>query len=125
MDSIVLKNSLDKHSTIENLVINTILKVRTIPNVQLLKMNMELSSYICNIIENEVGVSNKTSKNIDKLDVFMRIVQEVFNNTITEADKKILVCQVEYLLDNNKIKILDPFAVWSKKVFTYLKSKIV
>jgi hypothetical protein len=67
----------------------------------------------------------KTNKKIDKLDVFIRIVNEVFDRTITEEDKKILIGQVEYLLTNNKIKILDPFIIWGKQVFNWVKSKII
>jgi len=125
METVIFKNSLETHNNVENLVIDLTTKIRAIPNVLNLKLDIELTCYICNVIENEVGTNNKTNKKIDKLDVFVRIVNEVFNGTITEEEKKILIGQVEYLLTNNKIKILDPFIIWGKQVFNWVKSKII
>ena len=125
METVIFKNSLETHNNVENLVIDLTTKIRAIPNVLNLKLDIELTCYICNVIENEVGANNKTNKKIDKLDVFVRIVTEVFNGTITEEEKKILIGQVEYLLTNNKIKILDPFVIWGKQVFNWVKSKII
>ena len=125
METVIFKNSLETHNNVETLVIDLTTKIRKIPNVLNLKLDIELTCYICNVIENEVGANNKTNKKIDKLDVFVRIVTEVFNGTITEEEKKILIGQVEYLLTNNKIKILDPFIIWGKQVFNWVKSKII
>ena len=125
METVIFKNSLETHNNVETLVIDLTTKIRKIPNVLNLKLDIELTCYICNVIENEVGANNKTNKKIDKLDVFIRIVNEVFDRTITEEDKKILIGQVEYLLTNNKIKILDPFIIWGKQVFNWVKSKII
>ena len=111
METVIFKNSLETHNNVENLVIDLTTKIRAIPNVLNLKLDIELTCYICNVIENEIGANNKTNKKIDKLDVFVRIVTEVFNGTITEEDKKILIGQVEYLLTNKKIKLLDPFII--------------
>ena len=125
METVIFKNSLETHNNVENLVIDLTTKIRAIPNVLNLKLDIELTCYICNVIENEIGANNKTNKKIDKLDVFVRIVNEVFNGTITEEEKKILIGQVEYLLTNKKIKMLDPFIIWSGKVFNWIKSKII
>ena len=125
METVIFKNSLETHNNVENLVIDLTTKIRAIPNVLNLKLDIELTCYICNVIENEVGANNKINKKIDKLDVFVRIVTEVFNGTITEEEKKILIGQVEYLLNNNKIKLLDPFIIWGKQVFNWVKSKII
>ena len=125
METVIFKNSLETHNNVENLVIDLTTKIRAIPNVLNLKLDIELTCYICNVIENEIGANNKTNKKIDKLDVFVRIVNEVFNGTITEEEKKILIGQVEYLLTNKKIKLLDPFIIWGKQVFNWVKSKII
>ena len=125
MERVIFKNSLETHNNVETLVIDLTTKIRKIPNVLNLKLDIELTCYICNVIENEVGANNKTNKKIDKLDVFVRIVNEVFNGTITEEEKKILIGQVEYLLTNKKIKMLDPFIIWSGKVYNWIKSKII
>ena len=125
METVVFKNSLDTHFIVENIVINAVSKVKAIPNFILLKLDLELTCFICNIIENEVKPNNSTKKKIDKLNIFIRIINDVFYNMISEEDKKLLIAQVEYLLNNNKIKIADPFIIWSKKVFNYIKNKIV
>ena len=125
METVIFKNSLETHNNVETLVIDLTTKIRKIPNVLNLKLDIELTYYICNVIENEIGANNKTNKKIDKLDVFVRIVNEVFNGTITEEEKKILIGQVEYLLTNKKIKMLDPFIIWGGKIFNWVKSKII
>ena len=125
METVIFKNSLETHNNVEKLVIDLINKIQTIPNVLNLKLDIELTCYICNVIENEVGANNKTNKKIDKLDVFVRVVTEVFNGTITKEEKKILIGQVEYLLTNKKIKLLDPFIIWGKQVYNWVKSKII
>ena len=126
METVIFKNSLETHNNVENLVIDLTTKIRAIPNVLNLKLDIELTCYICNVIENEVGAKQqKQNKKIDKLDVFVRIITEVFNGTITEEDKKILIGQVEYLLTNDKIKMLDPFITWGGKIFNWVKSKIL
>ena len=52
METVIFKNSLETHNNVENLVIDLTTKIRAIPNVLNLKLDIELTCYICNVIEN-------------------------------------------------------------------------
>ena len=117
------KNSLDFHNKVETLVIQCTDTIRQIPNVEKLRLDIELTAHICNIIENKCIVKNK--KNLDKKAICMRIMSEVFNNNLTEVELKLLSDQVEYLWNNGRIKKLDALVVWGTSVFNWIKKKIV
>ena len=118
------KNSLEIFNKTETFIISAVTKIAAIPNVATLKLDIELTAYICNIIENEITSSNKKKKDTDKKIIFFRIIQEIFTS-LNEQEKKLLGDQIEYLLENNKIKKIDPFVMWIKSVGTWMKKKIV
>lgn len=123
MEVIEYKNTLASFNHIETFIISAVKKICEIPNVATLKLDIELTAYICNIIENEI-VSSKKKSSTDKKVIFFRIIQEIFQS-LTEPEKKLLGDQIEYLLENGKIKKVDPFGVWLKSVGTWIKKKIV
>ena len=118
------KNSLEIFNKTETFIISAVTKIAAIPNLATLKLDIELTCYICNIIENEIVSSNKKKKDTDKKVIFFRIIQEIFTS-LNEQEKKLLGDQIEYLLENNKIKKIDPFVMWIKSVGTWMKKKIV
>ena len=125
MEAIEFKNSLESFHQIETLIINAVKKICEIPNVATLKLDIELTCYICNIIENEIISSKKKkSTTTDKKVIFFRIIQEIFTS-LTEQEKKLLGDQIEYLLENGKIKKVDAVATWFKSVGAWWKSKLV
>ena len=117
------KNSLELFNKTETFIISAVTKISAIPNVATLKLDIELTCYICNIIENEI-TSSKKKKDTDKKVIFFRIIQEIFTS-LNEQEKKILADQIEYLLENNKIKKVDAVALWFKSVGNWIKSKFV
>ena len=123
MEVIEFKNGLESFNKTETFIISAVTKIAAIPNVTTLKLDIELTSYVCNIIENEI-VSSKSKNKTDKKKIFFRIIQEIFTS-LTEQEKKILSDQIEFLLENNKIKKVDPIALWFKTVGNWIKKKIV
>ena len=122
MEVIEFKNNLASFNQTETFIINAVKKICEIPNVATLRLDIELTTYICNIIENEIV--SKKKKSTDKKVIFFRIIQEIFTS-LTEQEKKILSDQIEFLLENNKIKKVDPVALWFKTVGNWIKKKIV
>ena len=118
------KNSLEIFNKTETFIISAVTKIAAIPNVATLKLDIELTAYICNIIENEIISSNKKKKDTDKKILFFRIIQEIFTS-LNEQEKKLLGDQIEYLLENNKIKKIDPVVIYFKSVGKWIKSKFV
>jgi hypothetical protein len=105
METVTLKNSLDTHSTVESLIIKIIQKVRDIPNVSNLKADIELTRFVCCVIENEIPKTDKNQIKPDKKAIFLRIMNEVFiSPQLTEDDRINLSKQIDYLLANNKIR---------------------
>ena len=123
IEKVDFKNSLELFNKTETFIISAVAKIASIPNVLTLKLDIELTSYICNIIENEI-VSSKSKNKTDKKKIFFRIIQEIFTS-LNEQEKKILGDQIEYLLENNKIKKIDAVAAWFKSVGAWIKKKIV
>jgi hypothetical protein len=123
IEKIDFKNSLELFNKTETFIISAVAKIAAIPNVATLKLDIELTSYVCNIIENEI-VSSKSKNKTDKKKIFFRIKQEIFTS-LNEQEKKILGEQIEYLLENGKIKKIDPVATWFKSVGLWIKKKIV
>ena len=105
METVSLKNSLDTHSNVETLIIKIIQKVRDIPNVNNLKADIELTRFVCCVIENEIPKTDKNQIKPDKKAIFLRIMTEVFiSPPLTDDDKLNLSKQIDYLLANNKIR---------------------
>ena len=123
MEVIEFKNNLASFNQTETFIINAVKKICEIPNVATLRLDIELTTYICNIIENEI-IYSKKKKSTDKKVIFFRIIQEIFTS-LTDQEKKILSDQIEYLLENNKIKKIDAVAAWFKSVGLWIKKKIV
>jgi len=123
MEVIEFRNGLESFNKTETFIISAVAKIAAIPNVATLKLDIELTSYICDIIENEI-VSSKSKNKTDKKKIFFRIIQEIFTS-LNEQEKKILGEQIEYLLENGKIKKIDPVATWFKSVGLWIKKKIV
>ena len=69
------------------------------PDFRTLKNDLELLSLICNIIENAISKKSK----LNKADVLVEIFIKLYGN-YTAEEKTVLLKNVDYLLDNGKIK---------------------
>ena len=95
-----LKNHSNKHTLIEDIV--TFVKSKFPNNIIDLKLNIQLTKLVCDIIEDRLP-NNK--KQVDKLDVLLLVLQRIFAETgLNLADTNIIKQQVEFLIDNKKIK---------------------
>lgn len=106
-----------KNLQLENLIIKSICEQlkADFPNMDLIKLNVELINEICNIIE-EVVVSKKL-KNVVKLDLFCRIYESLFGKNILDSNRQFLVSTIEYLHFNNHIKSIS----FLSKVFKFIR----
>lgn len=81
---------------------------------QALKLDIEMINEICNLIEDAVKSNN--IKKINKLELFMKAHLAVFGN-VSEQEKNVLVSNIDYLHNNNKIKARS----FIKKAISFLK----
>jgi hypothetical protein len=100
---IPFKRLLEKHNLFNVVKEGIILKLRSIPEIQKLKMNPELTGLVCNIIENSI-VSNGKKHKLDKMQLATEILTHIFNLNIVEIEY--IKTQIEYLVTNGKIKAI-------------------
>jgi hypothetical protein len=112
-------NALEK-SNIYNCIRDAILqKVIKIPEIQKLKLNVELTLLVCNIIENSINNNSKYHK-IDKKQLAVDILAQSFALNITEIQQ--VKDQIDFLYNNGAIvkisgikKAFSSFTNWIKK----------
>lgn len=73
-------------------------KVKSLPDFNTLKLNPELILLVCNLVEE--GAEKKF--NIDKKDLVMKVMDNIFK--YTEVEKRQIDDQIEFLHSTKKIK---------------------
>ncbi len=99
-DLIMPKNALLKDCKLNQAVDFVIKNLKVIPNYKSRKNDNEFILRACNLIEN-LGIHKKKDKLL-KIDVFVKVFQQLFN--VTEEDLKPSIVTVEFLLDKNLVK---------------------
>ena len=102
-----LPDILMKHSfqafAVENTLIKTIVdKIKLIPFYEQLKNDIEITEHVCNLVENTI-VNNKSSRPIDKKQLVIKIMVQLFNLN-SDTERKIIDQQIDYLINNKMIK---------------------
>lgn len=97
MKGLNFKHSILRKLKTEKLKSGIIEKLREIPDLENLKMDIEVSLFICRCIETEVKKEDK----IIKKDLFIEIIQSIFN--LNRDEILIVEKQIDFLHENNKI----------------------
>ena len=99
MEIIKFKNSLLKVCKISEITkaIVTQLKEKNL-DLNGGRFDLELTTYICNIVENELVDSEKDKK----VEIIVNIIGQLY--VLSNEDKNIITAQIEYLVNNKKIK---------------------
>ena len=96
--NIDLKNSLKIHFDKETLINKITSLIGFIPNYQSLKLDIELTKLVINIIEDELKNDKTTNKN----DLLTTVLGRIFN--LNGDELKVLNQQLEFLKNNKHIK---------------------
>lgn len=116
-----LKNHSNKHTLIDEIV--SFVKSKFPANIIELKLNIQLTKLVCDIIEDRLP-NNK--KQVDKLDVLLLVLQRIFAETgLNLSDTNIIKQQVEFLVDNKKIKGIRVVKKVSKGVLDWVSRKFL
>ena len=99
-------NALEKSNMYNCIRDAIIVKIQKIPQLQSLKLNVELTLLVCNIIENSINNNSKYHK-IDKKQLAVDILQPPFNLNPSEIQQ--LKDQIDFLYNNNQIVKLSGF----------------
>jgi hypothetical protein len=110
LDHIKIKGSLLNHTAYNRLkisVIDTVKKI--IPDLEKIRLNQELTTIICNMVENIYYKRKITS--IDKKNLVIEILNELF--TLSTEESKTIEQQIQFAFDNNLIyKITALQRIW-------------
>jgi len=116
LPDIQLKNSFQSFA-LENTLIKSIVdKIKSIPMYEQLKHDIEITEHVCNLVENTV-IKNKTSRPIDKKQLVIKIMAQLFNLN-SESDRKIVDQHIDYLFNNKMIRKIS----FTSKLFKSVKN---
>ena len=116
-DLVEFKHTLASHIE-QNKIIDEITQIISqIPNFINLRMDPEVTVYVCNVIEQKIKGEHK--KNVSKLDLATLILTKVWNLEENELD--IVTKQIKFLDNNGAIKKVSK----SKKYKKYIKDWLV
>jgi len=99
MDMIIENNSLNKFVKENNLVSKILVKFNVMANLQTLKFDIEMLSYVSNVVENELY-----EHDADEKKAFVLKVMKLIFPSITASEEIIIAGQIQYLIDHKKIK---------------------
>jgi len=115
-------NALEK-SNIYNCIRDAILtKITKIPELQKLRLNVELTLLVCNIIENSISNNSKYHK-IDKKQLVIDIFTQAFN--LNPAEIQLLKDQIEFLYNNGAIIKISKIKKFFSSITNLLKKKAI
>jgi len=120
MIGLKFKNSLALRVKIETIKNSIIEKLKVVPNINDLKLNVELTLFICRCIETEIKKKHK----IQKKDLFFEIISSIFSN-LTRDDNAILEQQIQFLHDNNSITKSTIKNYIANSLYNWIEKKIL
>ena len=115
------KNTLAAHIK-QNQIIDDVCKIiAEIPDLNKMRLDPELTVYVCNIIENLI--EKKDKKEISKLDLASTILAKACNLEHTDLD--IIIKQIKFLDNNGRIKKASAVKKLSKSAWGWFKRKVL
>lgn len=113
------KNTLSTHITQEQAFNSVVEVIKAIPHFENLKLDTELTLYVCRYIETVVKKHHK----IDKKILLLRTLTDVFDLNPTEQIH--ISRQVDFLFNNGKIKTARLVKKVSRGVGAWLAKKLL
>ena len=120
MESIKLNDKLKHLEKIAEISKVIIAKIQSYPDLNDLKLDLDVILYICTIIENEIK-QNKT-KSIDKKSLVISILTKIHPHTAPEL--AILNKQIEFLHSNSLINKITKLEKTGSQLFQWALKKI-
>ena len=122
MDLVDFKNSLDDHNTTYTTVDAIVQKIQSIPNHQNLKLDLELTLYVCKVVENVISKKSKTST-IDKGEIVVSVFKAIFPR-LTDEEIAYVKKQIQYFWSNKLIKRRSTLIKFGIFAFNIIKKKL-
>ena len=101
------KNTLKKHNLVFSLIEQVAEKIKSVPQFEKLRVEIELVKTVCLIVENMIPKKNKKAKQpIDKKMLVVDALSAVFS--YSDQEKGLIISLIDFLFTNDLIKRL-PF----------------
>ena len=123
MDLVSFQNSLQDHQTTYSTIDALVQKIQSIPNHQALKLDLELTLYICKVVENIIGSKSSTST-IDKSNIVVSVFQAIFPD-LTDDQIAYIKQQIQYFWSNKLIKRVPMLIRVGVYAFNIFKKKLL
>ena len=120
LDYLEFKHNLKELITNEDIKKLVVEKISQIPNYATLKLDVELTLFLCNLCENIVA--DRALKNFDKKTFVMGLAKELFPD-MTEEEITLYEGQIQFLWNNNRIKRVSLFRIWSYYLCNFFSAK--
>lgn len=120
LDYLEFKHNLKELITNEDVKKLVVQKIAQIPNYESLKLDVELTLFLCNLCENIVA--DRSIKNFDKKTFVMSLAKELFPD-LSEEDIALYEGQIQFLWNNNRIKRVSLFRIWSYYICNFFSTK--
>jgi len=115
------KNTLAAHIK-QNQIIDDVCKIiAEIPDLNKMRLDPELTVYVCNIIENLIDKKDK--KEISKINLASMILTKACNLEENELDA--VIKQIKFLDNNGRIKKASAVKKISKSAWEWFKRKVL
>jgi hypothetical protein len=120
LDYLEFKHNLKELITNEDIKKLVVSKISQIPNYESLKLDVELTLFLCNLCENIVA--DRSIKNFDKKAFVMSLAKELFAD-LSEDEIALYEGQIQFLWNNNRIKRVSLFRIWSYYLCNFFSTK--
>jgi hypothetical protein len=120
LDYLEFKHNLKELITNEDIKKLVVSKITQIPNYATLKLDVELTLFLCNLCENIVA--DRAIKGFDKKAFVMGLAKDLFPE-LTEAEVIQYEGQIQFLWNNNRIKRVSLFRIWSYYLCNFFSTK--
>ncbi len=121
LDYVKFKNrllSIHTQAELKNLVTS---KIQEIPNFADLKFDVELTLFVCNLIEN--AVKEKKIPKLDKKQFVLDVIKSLFE--LSDEEIQQIDSQIEFLHANKKIKSIKFVKLMSIKLYNWVEKKFL
>ena len=120
MDKIKENDKIKHLNRLAELSKGIIAKIQAMPDLNDLKLDLDVILYVCNIIEN--NIKQNETKSIDKKKIVVDIIQKSI--PLNPAEILILNKMIEFLHSNHLIQKISKIEKTGSKIFNWALKKI-
>ena len=121
MDKIKENNKIKHLNKLSELFKGIIAKVQAMPDLNDLKLDLDVILYVCNLIEN--NIKQNETKSIDKKKFVVDIIQKC--TPLNPPEILILNKMIEFLHSNHLIQKISKIEKTGSKIFNWALKKII